>query len=353
MLTIALLLSACGKQETMAPEPAEPPADSQPAEEPQPEPAPYVPAGTNPLTGLPMEPELENNRPVAVMLNNLKAAQPQLGTTQADIIYEVPAEGGITRMLGVYQSLDGVETIGSIRSARPYYMELALGHDAVYVHAGGSPEAYQKLKEWKMDHIDGVNGGASQEDVFWRDAQRRKTMGYEHSLLTSGERISGYLSTVRYSTLHKEDYRYPQAFAADAEVKDGTPAEHLKLLYTSYKTGLFDYDAEQGAYRISQYGSPYVDGNTGEQVCAVNVLLLETDISRIPGDSEGRLKVRTTGEGSGTLLLGGKSTAIRWSRADRTSPFVYTTEDGQTLTLRCGNSYVCLLDPDDSTLEIS
>lgn len=87
----ACTLTACGK-------PAEP-AVSQPAASavspqpvPEPEPEPYVPAGTNPLTGEPMEPEYENLRPVAVMLNNLKAAQPQLGTSLADIIYEVPAE---------------------------------------------------------------------------------------------------------------------------------------------------------------------------------------------------------------------------------------------------------------------
>ena len=79
-----------------------------------------------------------NRRPVAVMLNNLKEALPQLGQSSADIIYEVPAEGGITRMLGVYQSLDGVGTIGSIRSARPYYLELALGHDAIFLHAGAA-----------------------------------------------------------------------------------------------------------------------------------------------------------------------------------------------------------------------
>ena len=129
-----------------------------------------------------MEPEYERNRPVAVMLNNLKKAQPQLGNvSMADIIYEVPAEGGITRMLAVYQTLDGVGTLGSIRSARPYYIELALGHDALYVHAGGSPEAYQDLKSWKVNNIDGVNGSASQSAVFWRDPERKKNKGYEHT----------------------------------------------------------------------------------------------------------------------------------------------------------------------------
>ena len=80
----------------------------------------------------------ENSAGAVTGLNNLKKAQPQLGNAQADIIYEVPAEGGITRMLAVYQTLDGIGTLGSIRSSRPYYIELALGHDALYVHAGAA-----------------------------------------------------------------------------------------------------------------------------------------------------------------------------------------------------------------------
>ncbi|MDR3981927.1 MAG: DUF3048 domain-containing protein, partial [Dysosmobacter sp.] len=102
-LAAVMLLTAagCGAAPVEEEEP-----DPAPVEEPvEPvEPEPYVPAGTNPLTGMAMEPVYEKNRPVAVMLNNLKAAQPQLGVSQADIIYEVPAEGGITRMLGVFQT---------------------------------------------------------------------------------------------------------------------------------------------------------------------------------------------------------------------------------------------------------
>ena len=140
---LALLLfltTGCGKKSapTPAEEPETPPVIEEPAAEPEVEPLPDVPTGTNPLTGLPIEPEYEQRRPVAVMLNNLKKAQPQLGNSQADIIYEVPAEGGITRMLAVYQSLEDVGSIGSIRSARPYYIELALGHDALYVHAAAA-----------------------------------------------------------------------------------------------------------------------------------------------------------------------------------------------------------------------
>ncbi len=353
LATMMLLsLAGCGKKEEPAVPAAEPEPIEEPAPEPEPapetEPEPAGPAGTNPLTGLPMEPEYENDRPVAVMFNNLKAAQPQLGISQADIIYEVPAEGGITRMLGVFQSLEGVGTLGSIRSSRPYYLELALGHDALYVHAGGSPEAYKDIPAWGVDNMDGVNGG-SDAKIFWRDAERRKTMDYEHTLVTSGEKIQEYVDS-HFRTEHKDGYTYTQAFAADGTPASGAQAKRVTLKFSNYKTGIFDYDAASGKYLLSQYGKPYTDGALNQQVSATNVLVLETSISEIAGDTYGRLTVDLTGSGSGTYFCGGKCVPIQWSKADRNSQFVYKLQDGTPLTLGQGNSYVCIISPKRSTL---
>ncbi|MDY3984996.1 DUF3048 domain-containing protein [Dysosmobacter sp.] len=349
---LAVSLAGCGEKE----EPAVPAAEPEPIQEPEPvpepkpepEPEPAGPAGTNPLTGEPMEPEYETNRPVAVMFNNLKAAQPQLGISQADIIYEVPAEGGITRMLGVFQSLEGIGTLGSIRSSRPYYLELALGHDALYVHAGGSPQAYQDIPAWGVDNMDGVNGG-SDARIFWRDAERRKTMSYEHTLVTSGEKIQEY-AAAHFRIEHKEGYTYSQAFTEDGTPAGGAAATKVTLKFSNYKTGVFDYDAATGKYMASQYGGAHTDGATGEQVSATNLLVLETAISEIPGDTYGRLTVKLTGTGSGTYFCGGKCVPIQWSKADRNSPFVYTLADGSPLALGQGNSYVCIMSPKRSTL---
>ena len=292
-------LTGCGEKRPAEPETqVTPPPVEEPEEAPGKEPEPYVPSGTNPLTGEPMEPEYENIRPVAVMLNNLKAAQPQLGVSRADIIYEVSAEGGITRMLAVYQSLEGLGNLGSVRSARSYYLELALGLDALYVHAGGSPGAYRDIPAWGVDNMDGVRG-TEDAKIFWRDQERRKTKGYEHSLLTSGEKIAEYLETGRLRTEHREGYVYPQAFVPDGTPAGGAPAEHVNVKFSAYKTGVFDYDAAGGKYLVSQYGEEYVDGGTGEQVAVTNLLVLETGISVISGDTEGRLNVRLTGEGRG------------------------------------------------------
>lgn len=344
-----LALVGCGGKE---PPPAEPEPEEKteplPPPEPEPEPEPYVPAGTNPLTGLPMEPEYEDRRPVAIMLNNLKAAQPQLGVSLADVIYEVPVEGGITRMLALYQTVEGIEVLGSVRSARPYFVELALGHDAVYVHAGGSQEAYANLRSWKVDHMDGVRGGEDAK-IFWRDPDRRKNNGYEHSLITSGEKIQGYLDLEKFPTSHADGWSSLQAFAEDGTPAGGETAEHVQVRFSSYKTGTFDYDAASGRYLVGQYGKEHVDGSTGDQVSAVNVLVLKTGMAVL--DDVGRLRVNTTGEGEGLFFCGGKTVPIRWSRKDRNSPFAYTLEDGRSLALGQGNSYVCILNQKSGTVE--
>ena len=128
LLTLLLLAGchAAGDGPLPTPEPTDSPqVTGQPAPTPEP-----TPAFTNPLTGLPCEADLSGIKPVAVMLNNLREALPQLGQSQADIIYEVVAEGGITRMLAVYQSVEDVGTIGSIRATPPYYIELARQNSA-------------------------------------------------------------------------------------------------------------------------------------------------------------------------------------------------------------------------------
>ena len=363
LLTGCLLfgLTGCGGKDEVPEQPPEeekqeevvtpPPVEELPEVVPEPEPVEPVPSGINPLTGLPMEEKYENNRPMAVMFNNLKAAQPQLGVSQADIIYEIPAEGGITRMVGLYQTLEGVETLGSIRSTRTYYLEVALGHDAVLVHAGASPDAYSKISSWGVNNIDGVKGGHGEEKVFWRDAERKKTAGYEHSLLTSGEKVQEYLDKGRYATQHAEGYSYPITFVEEGTPANGNPATKIRLVFSQYKTGLFEYDAATDLYMVSQYGGDYIDGNSGEQVGVTNLLVLETDINEIAGDKEGRLTVDMAGEGKGTYFCGGKSVPITWSKADRNSPFVYQC-NGAPLALEVGVSYVCIVDPARSVLSV-
>ena len=99
---------------------------------------------SNPLTGEGQMTE-QLNRPYAVVINNIKAALPHHGVSQADMIYEILAEGGITRCLAIFTDLADVEKLGSIRSARTYFIDLAKAYDAILVHAGGSGYAYDEF----------------------------------------------------------------------------------------------------------------------------------------------------------------------------------------------------------------
>ena len=297
----------------------------------------------NPLTGLPVAVDNSKMRPYAVMLNNLTVALPQYGVSNADIIYEVLAEGGITRMMAMFQDVSTVGNIGSIRSARPYYIELAMGHDAVYIHAGGSPDAYDMINRGAIASVDGTKGGISNQ-VFFRDQNRINTAGYEHSMFTSGKRLTehvGKASSIRHE--HYEGYQYKQSFVPDGTPEDGKDAPLIRAFFTPTKKTSFQYDAARKQYGVYEYGSTYVDGATGTQVYVPNVLCLFTDVAAIPGDSAGRLTVRTTGEGTGYFACGGKYEEIKWSRKDASDPFTYTRLDGSTLSLRAGTSYVCIL----------
>ena len=335
-------LCACGPKEDPAASsapPEEPSISTMVPVDPEPEPEPQLPY-VNPLTGEGCETDIGQNRPVAIMLNNLKKALPQLGVSQADIIYEVVAEGGITRMLGVFQSMEGVGEIGSVRSARDYYVSLALGHDAIFLHAGGSPQAYDAIQSWGVTALDCVNG-PYEGTLFWRDKERRKNMGLEHSVLTSGETIQELLPTYKRVTLeHKEGYTYPMTFLEAEETASGTPAAQVQVKFSNYKTGVFTYDSASGLYKVEEYGAPYVDGNTGEQVAVKNVVVLFTDVYAIKGDSAGRMSVRTTGTGEGILFCDGVQQSITWSKKNNSSPLEYTDANGQPVKFGVGHTYV-------------
>ena len=311
-----------------------------PVPEPEPEPELVVYPYTNPLTGEGLEEDIGARRPIAIMLNNLEKALPQLGVSQADVIYEIVAEGGITRMMALFQDVEGVGDLGSVRSARDYYVSLANGHDAIYVHAGGSDQAYISIKNWGVTAIDFVNGPYG--NMCWRDQDRRKNAGLEHSLLTSSEKLLEQMPS-RFRQEHEEGFQVGWTFSEEAPA-GGQPAGTLTVPFSSYKTGTFTYNEGAGRYEILQHingaDKAYVDANTGEQVAVSNVLVLYTDVSRVAGDTAGRMSVRTTGSGEGLLCRDGQLYPIRWEREGQDRCYSFLDQKGQPIPLDVGSSYI-------------
>ena len=86
------------------------------------------------------------------MVENSLAARPQSGLSQAGVVFEALAEGGVTRFMALYQDTTPTN-VGPIRSARPYFIEWAMGFDAAYAHVGGSPVALSDIKAWNVQDL--------------------------------------------------------------------------------------------------------------------------------------------------------------------------------------------------------
>ena len=296
-----------------------------------------APVYVNPLTGEEIDdPALINRRPVAVMLNNHYEAMPQHGVSQADMIFEYNVEGGITRMIGFFFDPSKVGVIGSIRSARACFVETALGMDAIYFHCGGSQEAYDMMANLGMDHIND-NG-----NVYYRDYARYETRAWEHTLMTTGDSIANFLDSSGFRRDHYADYTYPIQYVEDGTPKNGETADHVYVAFSNYKTGEFDYDADTGLYMINQYGAPYIDGNTYEQVGVTNLLVLRTTVYN-SGDSKGHMVIDLQGSDGGMYFCGGKCEEITWEKDSMYYPFTYYHADGTPLDLQVGHTYVCVI----------
>ena len=161
----------------------------------------------HPLTGEVLD-EVWTGRATAVMINNLIDALPQYGISEADIIYEIETEGGITRLLAIFSDLTDVGSIGPVRSARTFYNSVATSFDAPLIHCGGSGAALnaqyvdngEQISNWA--HIDQMYNG----QYFFRDTDRYDYQGYawEHTLFTTGDMLLEALADNELDTSYEE-----------------------------------------------------------------------------------------------------------------------------------------------------
>lgn len=330
LLALLLLIAAgCGKKEDAGGVVEQETEQETPIEipEPEPEPEPEEPAIVAPLTGVPREAEAKQ-RPVAVMINNLAPARPQSGLPHADVVWEVLAEGGITRLIAIFQSDEAYDgAIGPIRSIRPYMIELAESYNAVIVHAGASDEAYGILRRQKKEHLDEItNAGA----YFRRDSSRKAPHNLYSDLpnLRAGAEKRGYPAEVEIPA-----FRFLNAAEEGAIKGDALEIDirfQLKNYIVSYR-----YDAEKRQYLRFINGEPHTDLVSGEQLAAVNLVVLGTSHKVL--DNEGRLAVDLNAGGPAMLIRHGEVVECAWERD--ASGVIRIVKDGQELPFARGTVY--------------
>ncbi len=310
-----------------------------------------APVYTNDLTGLPIDKELVDNRPVCVMINNIKVAQPLLGVSKSDMIYECLVEGGITRLMACFKDPYAVEKIGSVRSARPYYVKIASGMNGIYVHEGGSAEALNMLSSGSYHNATDFSL-ALHGDYMWRDSWRKKNLGHEHSVLTSGEKLKQGISDLGIDTKYKPSYDSKLKFSAEENsLKNGEVANKLVANFSGYKSTTFDYDAQNETYLISQFGTSQKDDtiqNSKQNVIAFYIPTHERSAGSV------LQAIDLVGSGEGYYMSHGKITKITWHRdSEADSPFYYKTADGHDLVMYPGQTYVCCVPTSTGSIQYS
>lgn len=294
----------------------------------------------NPLNGQPVQ-EPYTARPYAVVINNIRAAQPLCGISEADMVFEALAEGGITRWLAVFDDVTGIDHIGSVRSARPYLVDIAYSLDAIFVHHGGSDDGYAEIKALKVNHIDPLSGDGG---AFYRDKDRLNA-GYrlEHTSFTDGEQILDAVEDRKFKTVREEAIDYGFIFGDVGSTENGEKGENLSAVFgKGGKTTKFTFRKESGTYVAQQYGDNVKDGNNDKALTFRNVLLLNAKTHTYNHGDGVRTSITLLGEGTGAFACDGKVVPIRWSRSAEGEPFVFTHEDGTPITLGEGRTYIAV-----------
>lgn len=319
----ALLLGACSKDEgkPVTPASAEP---EEVEEEVVVEELPY----TMPFTGEKVAEETVL-RPILFTINNHPDARPQSGIAYADVVYEMLAEGDVTRLLALYQS-QIPENIGPIRSARSYFIDMAQGLDAFYVAHGYSPEAKTMLTNGVVDNINGMNYDGT---LFQRSHNRRAP----HNSYMPGENVAAAAEKVGAPLLYEKKVMY-SFYEEQDSVKIGMNANEVKMNYNNGGSfnSVYTYDPETQTYTRTSANTLTTDELTGEPVKLANVLFFEMPHRII--DNEGRRDIDITLGGKAYVAQHGTVREVKWENRD--GLLVAVESDGSEVLLVPGQTWV-------------
>lgn len=271
-----------------------------------------------------------NTRNIAVMINNIKKVWGyQSGLQDAHIVYEIITEGGITRLMAIYKDKDTAR-IGSVRSARIYYIDYVLENDATYVHVGGSKEAIRDINALGISDLNA-------QTIF-----RDKTLGLntEHTAFTSMELINNKIASrkMRSTTEKKNLLNYSVDELDISKMEGAIKADDIYISYSGSKSTTFKYDEENKVYKRFQNDTPHTDYVTKEQYTTKNIITYQ--VPNRSYDSYGRQELDNLGKGNGYFITDGYAVPITWEKTSRSSQTIYKYLNGEEIVVNDGNTYI-------------
>lgn len=290
------------------------------------------------LTGEPVDEVVAHLRPVSCMVGNTTDAMPQYGISNADVLCEAPAEGGLTRIMPIFQDYRDLPTIMSQRSCRHYFAYLSNEFDAIYVHYGQAIYATEMLKS--MDDLNGLDGDLA-DVTFYRDSSRKSP----HNAYINGESIQAGIDKREYRTTLPDGFQH-YTFAKDGEEVTLDNGEDAAVVEPGFPVNKpwFEYDASTGLYKRFQYKSAHIDGGNGEQLAFKNIIFRVCDYKMEPDNKYLDVKTATYDQvGTGKYITNGKAIDITWTKSVEDGRPHYFDAEGNELVINQGKTCVCIV----------
>ena len=278
------------------------------------------------LTGEQVADDAARKKPVtAVMIENSPEARPQSGLKHAGVVYEAPAEGGITRFMALYQGDNKPSQIGPVRSLRIYYLGWGAPYQASIAHVGGSANALQTVRSGHRDIDQFFNGNA-----YWRSTDRYAP----HNVYTSGEKLDQLNAAKGYT-----ESTFTSFARVDEKAAETPTASTIRLNFSSatYNTH-YTYDKASNSYQRFLAGQPHRDREHGHITPKV-VIALETTTERRPGP-DGYDDLVTSGSGKATIFQNGTVVTATWKKEHLSAPLRLVDAEGKDIPLVRGQTWV-------------
>lgn len=289
------------------------------------EPAPTVVA---PLRGTTVEAGSVDGPALSAKIDNHPWARPQAGLEHTDIVYEELVEGGMTRYVAIWQSHIPKE-IGPVRSIRPMDPDIISPYRGIVAYSGGQYRFVVMMQQTPV--YNAIHGQPDTFETFTRARGRpgphdvmvaAQTVVAEHSSLPAPAQAWSYALTPAHSTA----------------VKEGTPATVVNYRFSGVYSGRWTYDVDSEKYRRAQNGVKDVDTG-GNQLTATNIVVVRVNVSM----GYGIPKTELTGSGQAWVATGGHVVKARWTKASRNAPLYLVDENGFSIQLAAGNTWVELI----------
>ena len=318
---------------TPTPAPPTPTPSPIPSPTATPVPTPTPLPGVSVLTGLPVDPLLGHRTPIAVMIDDARAARPQSGFNGASVVFQAPADGYETRYLMIYGEGDSPK-VGPVRSARFFLVQWSIETGSIIAHYGGDRKSrrFIRYESQLLTDVDALGKGA-------KAFHRIKTRRAPHNGYTSTKAVRKQGSKLGAPALMAADLRGRAFVDPSATEARGTK----QTIRVPYRTNVitWTYDQKTNLYRRSVDGRAQTDPADGKRVTATNVVVLfqkfRIDTRIEPGHA--RPVLTTTGKGAAWIYREGRVVKATWSKERDVAPTLLLDANGQEIPLIRGRTF--------------